>query len=121
MTVEVKNYKRKPTVVQAIQFNGANIDDLYEFGQIFILDKGKDIQVINDGTEILIKYINRQGIPEELKTGDYLIKGIDGEVYSCNKNTFSLLYEKTNAPFEINERFIDPNEPKGEVSSNEEN
>jgi hypothetical protein len=113
---EVKNYKRKPVVVQAIQFTGNNFDDLKGFGFFY---ENKEINHMSDS--YLRGIFDYEGFKIILDEGDYLVRGIDKSFYTCRKELFPLIYEETELPFKINERFIDPNELKGEVSSNEEN
>lgn len=112
MTVEVKNYKRKPTVVQAIQFTGNNFDDFEEFGGISIdRDSVTNIIDIDNGNRLSFSYDTNEG-KVRVETGDYLVKGIDGLVYPCNRKMFSLIYEETELPFKLAEGF----EEKGEKS-----
>ncbi len=81
----VKKYRRKPIVIEAIQWTGDNTNEVLGFG------KGK------------IKY--RRFIDEELyvKTlegelraskGDYIIKGVRGEFYPCKPDIFEKIYEE---------------------------
>ena len=101
---EVKNYKRKPTVVQAIQFTGNNLDELREFGMM--IEGDPSFFQITDGKEERqgVEYFTQEG-KGHLETGDYIVKGVDGMSYPCNRKIFPLIYEETELPFKINEEF----------------
>ena len=105
-----QTYKRKPTVVQAIQFTG-NIDEIEAFNpHIHLKGAGSDKIIKNEkGEIIMIRFETPEGI-SNLYLGDYLVKGIDGATYPCNKNTFPLVYEKTNSAYVNKDLFTDPNE-----------
>ena len=78
----IKKYRKKPVVVEVVQWTGDNIDEVLEFGQ------GK------------IKYINGKPTIETLEgtltasKNDYIIKGIKGEYYPCKPDVFANTYEE---------------------------
>ena len=116
---EVKNYKRKPTVVQAIQFTGNNFNDVNNFaGNRLILDSFTP--VIHP-----IKGYIKSGFFEtpmgnfRLDEGDYIVKDLDGMFYPCDEKSFNLLYSLTELPYKIDEQFSDLRD-YGE-NNNEEN
>jgi len=80
-------YRKKPIEVEAIQFiiEFPQLDKLREFAGDNI-----DYQWIHEG-EISVKTLegNMRAYEE-----DYIIKGIKGEFYPCNKDIFELTYEK---------------------------
>lgn len=80
----VKKYVKKPIQIEAVQWTGDNFKDLYNFagndvyfqdGWIYVHTLEGDMKMVN-------------------KTGDYLIKGIRGEFYFCEKNIFEETYEE---------------------------
>lgn len=100
---EVKNYKRKPIVVQAIQFTGDNFDDLKKFANCNLVFSSESIlfnpELNKELTEITIE--TPEGI-KKLKSGDYLIKEPIEEIYhACEERIFTLLYENTTSPFKL--------------------
>lgn len=79
-------YRKKPVVVEAIQFNGKNSADIHEFcGDKIREPVGKDYLEIEtlEGVHIA-------------SPGDYIIKGIKGEFYPCKPDIFEATYEKVN-------------------------
>ena len=90
-------YKKKPVVIEAIQWNGQNTKQILEFmGQKVDLsnqiaqDRFYDYELsLQNGWEITtlegghIASIN-----------DFIIKGIKGEFYPCKPDIFELTYDK---------------------------
>ena len=84
----VKKYVKKLIPIEAVQYTGNNFDELQEFA-------GNDVY-LQDG------YVFVHTIEGEMKmvnkTGDYLIKGIHGEFYFCEKAIFEESYEEYEEP-----------------------
>ena len=80
MTYTVK----MPVRIDAIQYTGNNFAELYDFA-------GDDIY-LQDG-QVYIHTIECD-IKMKNKIGDYLVKGVKGEFYFCEKSIFEELYEK---------------------------
>ena len=79
-------YRKKPIVIEAIQFNGRNSADIHEFcGDKIREPIGKDYLEIEtlEGVHIV-------------SPGDYIIKDIKGEFYPCKPDKFEATYEKVN-------------------------
>ena len=78
------NYRKKPVVIESIQFNGDNL---------------KECEVFIEGNfDNSLNYPNiktLEGIMHVSK-GDYIIKGIKGEFYPCKPDIFEQTYEKVN-------------------------
>lgn len=79
-------YIKKPIPIEAVQYNGTNFDELSEFA-------GNDIIKTDD--DIIIHTLEGD-MKMKNKTGDYLIKGIDGEFYFCEKSIFERSYQLFN-------------------------
>ena len=81
-------YRKKPVEVEAEQFiiwDYNKVPDFVEiFGQKFII-KG-----VNFKRYIVIPTL--EGIMKA-NVGDYVIKGIKGELYSCREDIFKMTYE----------------------------
>ena len=76
-------YRKKPVVIEAIQFNGRNSADIHEFcGDKVREPVGKDYLEIETLEGIHI-----------VSPGDYIIKGIKGEFYPCKPDIFEMTYE----------------------------
>lgn len=100
----IKRYVKKLVEIEAIQFNGYNWVECYQFMNK-PLEYGKDY-VIKDTTdidgEICIQWI---GVHESIdietlegtmkcSKGDYIIRGVNGEFYPCKPDIFEKTYEK---------------------------
>lgn len=79
----IMKYRKKPVVIEAIQWNGLNWDELVEFGCQCAQDQDDKILI---PTLEGILYAN---------VGDYIIKGVAGEFYPCKPSIFEATYEKT--------------------------
>ena len=80
----VKKYKKKPVEIEAIQLTFKTVDECLAF-----CGNAK----INETTgEFQIKTL--EGVMTA-KIGDYIIKGLAGEFYPCDKDIFNKSYERT--------------------------
>lgn len=80
----IKKVRKKPMIVEAIQFTGNNKFDICEFvkGQKFDIEFDDEFIKINtlEGTMIATK-------------GNWIIKGIKGEVWPVREDIFNETYE----------------------------
>lgn len=85
-------YKRRPVTVEAVRFTEETLTELYDFmniaGQGSFLDCGHGI----DPTDGKFKITTPEGVMEA-SIGDYIIKGVQGELYPCKPEIFERLYE----------------------------
>lgn len=80
------NYRKKPVIIQAIQWTGANMYEITEFSDASDIFGFKD-----DKCSITT--------PEGVMTadvGDWIIKGVKGEFYPCKPDIFEATYEPVN-------------------------
>ena len=75
-------YRKKPVVIEAVQWTGNNLPDIIPFAKEAI-DKW-------DGTDL---YINTLEGTMTASVNDYIIKGIKGEFYPCKPDIFEQTYE----------------------------
>jgi hypothetical protein len=96
---KVKQYRKKPVVIDAIGWDGsiqATRKVLEFMGQNVVTDCNKASDAfcdyhqacVNDG--LMIKTLEGQHIAS---VGDYIIKGVQGEFYPCKKDIFEQTYE----------------------------
>ena len=83
----VKTYRKVPGEIEAIQFNGTNRDECLKF---LGLDIVKTSIVWDDKA---IKIITLEGTMTA-QSGDYIIKGVQGEFYPCKPDIFEMTYEE---------------------------
>lgn len=103
--IMIKKYVKKPIVIEAIQWTGKNLIDIYAF----LCDKSREeiIKEINhdfQDTHVWGNYESNiiQGglyistLEGKLKSdiGDYIIKGVNGEFYPCKPDIFAKTYEE---------------------------
>lgn len=83
--MNVKRYRKKPVIIEALQWTGDNTPEIKMFcGEkaIFVDNNGK--------LELRIKTLEGMHIAT---IGDYIIKGIEGEFYPCKESIFKKTYE----------------------------
>ena len=87
MEKDKMKYRKKPVVIDAIQFIGTNQDEIIEF------TKGHALK----GLEVLetVKIQTMEGLMTA-KRGDWIIKGIKDEYYPCDPDIFAQTYEDAN-------------------------
>lgn len=76
-------YRKKPIEVDALEWTGHNVEEMDLFaGDCFVLyDEFPKVYDKLHDTWIW------------LKVGDYIIRGIEGELYPCVRSVFELTYE----------------------------
>ena len=78
----IKKYRKKPVVIEAVQWVGNNLSDI----ETFI---GRSVK--NKETTIVIRTLEGD---MEASLGDYIIKGVNGEFYPCKPDIFDKTYEE---------------------------
>lgn len=87
-------YRKKPIVVEAVQFNGEMTSELKSF-----LDNANytvDLMSVGLTTTQSIptlKINTLEGVMDAIP-GDFIIKGVNGEYYPCKPGIFAKTYEK---------------------------
>ena len=94
-------YRKKPVVIEAIQYTGDNIVEIIKFMQECAHgDKTKYLRFDATRGEYFIKTLEGKYI---LSEGDYIICGIKVEFYPCKPDIFEQTYEKAD-PENLNHR-----------------
>ena len=86
----MKKYVKKPIEVEAIQIKVENMLELERF-LIDNLDKGRIEVSFPEGIVVIISTLEGDMKAHE---GDYIIKGVRGELYPCRKDIFEETYEE---------------------------
>lgn len=77
-------YRKKPVIIEAIEWTGTNYEELFELGMdrrtTWVVQGECPIPTL-EGTM-------------KAKIGDYIIKGVQGEFYPCKPDIFAATYEK---------------------------
>jgi hypothetical protein len=79
-----QKFKKKPVVIEAVQWTGQN--------QFEIMNFCKTCYLTSSGTvkDLYIDTLEGDMLANE---GDYIIKGVAGEFYACKPDIFALTYE----------------------------
>lgn len=100
----LKNYVKKPVVIQAVQLSPNNIKQVYDLVYntevklesamaearwddycSSVVTEGMIIPTLEDGNNSQVKHV--------ASIGDYIIRGIKGEFYPCKPDIFELTYQ----------------------------
>lgn len=87
-------YKKKPVIIEAIQFDGLNLEEIKSFvGDNLIYDIIDTAWQVGKGRpHILMKIKTLEG-NMNVSEMDYIIKGVNGEFYPCKPDIFEKTYE----------------------------
>lgn len=90
----IKNYKKKPVTIQAIQWTGDNLREVIDF-------TGLHESAHKWSWDEYQHVVNTQGLKiftlegsMMASIGDFIIKGVKGEFYPCKPDIFSATYEE---------------------------
>ena len=78
----IKQYKKKPVVVSAVKWDGANLQEIKAFTE------GK--AMVKNNTLIIPTLEGTMAA----EVGSYIIKGVKGEYYPCRGDIFEDTYEE---------------------------
>lgn len=78
-------YRKKPVVIEAVQYDGSSksVDEIMDMG---------GTEGINNSPEGL--YITTLEGTMRADKGDFIIKGVKGELYPCKPDIFEATYEE---------------------------
>lgn len=81
----MKRYRKKPVVIEAVQWTGKNVDEIKKFMA------GSEREPWMRGRVVIIDTLEG---PHVASPGDYIIKGVHGEFYPCKPDIFAKTYEE---------------------------
>jgi len=89
-------YRKKPVVMEAIQYKGCITDDIKNFTNECIkveytVGTSEDGGYFQQYTRVTISTLEGEMLVSD---GDYIIKGVNGEFYPCKPDIFKKTYEK---------------------------
>ena len=84
--MHVQRYRKKPVVVEAIQYDGENVPQIVEWMALAESEITFQLQYNALAIETL-EGIMCAGV------GDWIIKGVKGEFYPCKPDIFDATYE----------------------------
>lgn len=86
----IMKYRKKPVVIEAVQWTGDNNEEINNFcgdSAKFVTSRLGNAVLYSLGIETLEGFM-------QASTGDYIIKGVNGEYYPCKPDIFEKTYEK---------------------------
>ena len=79
----IQKFRKKPVVIEAVQFNGENQSEIISFA-------GKVAKMEGTLKHLIIKTLEGR---MSVSSGDWIIKGVKGEFYPCKPDIFEATYE----------------------------
>lgn len=77
----IRKFRKRPVVIEAVQWNGDNLEEIKEFAPGVILVNGKSSLEVATMAGTVILHV-----------GHWLIKGVEGEFYPCDPYIFAITY-----------------------------
>lgn len=93
LLISGRSFKKKPVMIEAIQYTGDNTDDILEFGDGDIIRYNNTDPRPNNPSGKFCYVKTREGMIVGI-VGDWFIKGVEGEFYPCGDDIFKKTYEK---------------------------
>ena len=95
--MKVKEYRKKPVVIEAVQWTGENLREVIAFTDGPPETKSHHAGMMWEQYEDLVRKDGRKIYTLEGKMdaspGDWIIKGVKGEFYPCKNDVFVISYE----------------------------
>lgn len=82
----INTYRKKPLVVEALQWTGFNLNEVMGFCPMIQAEKG----LLDRFPELYIRTLEGE---MHVSLNDFIIKGVRGEFYACKPDIFWETYE----------------------------
>ena len=87
-------YRKIPIIVEAIRWNGINLDEIKAFvGKSLIYEIIDDAWKAGKSSPYVIMKIKTLEGYMNVSINDFIIKGVNGEFYPCKPDIFEKTYE----------------------------
>lgn len=86
----MSKYRKKPVVIEAIQYTFYNKSEIDEFVGVQLGEYTRNLSDKKYDTFLIIPTLEGN---MEANVGDYIIKGVNGEFYPCKPDIFEKTYE----------------------------
>ena len=84
-------YRKKPVVIEAVQWDGENLDEVMTFCNG---DASYELMAIGASELVITTLEDGESIARHVASvGDFIIKGVAGEFYPCKPGIFAATYE----------------------------
>lgn len=88
----IKQYRKKPVVIEAVEFTRHNFKEVAEFvGKSLVFTRPFDEDDFTGHALVAIPTLEGDMLATE---GDFIIKGVKGECYPCKPDIFWQTYEE---------------------------
>lgn len=89
-------YRKKPVVVEAIQWTGSNLEEIRNFVGSDLIEEYVELFDIKRTLKEMLVDIAIDTLEGTMRVdyGDYIIKGVKGELYPCKPDIFLKTYEE---------------------------
>lgn len=79
----IKQYRKKPVVIEALEWTGTNLDEVYQFVPPHLrVEEADGLHIVTlEGDHFA-------------SIGDFIIKGVKGEFYPCKPDIFAMTYDE---------------------------
>lgn len=96
-------YRKKPIVIEAIQFNNINADEISAFVGKKVKQEIESETAYEAGMGAPISSVTIETLEGNMKAipRDWIIKGVNGEFYPCKPDIFEKTYEPINSKEEV--------------------
>jgi hypothetical protein len=81
-------YRKKPVVIEAVQWTGKNLANVCSLA----MTANREIEVVDTDKGLSIEIPTLEGVMTA-SPGDWIIKGVQGELYPCKPDIFEATYE----------------------------
>lgn len=85
---KIMRYKKKPVEVEAMRFFSDSKREAYQWA--IGINKNINLEFLGGKTAVIIPTLEGDMICQD---GDYIIKGVQGELYPCKPDIFEKTYE----------------------------
>ena len=87
-------YRKKPVEIEAIKWTGYNLNEVIDFvGESLLYEIYDDAWKVGKAPVMVDMKIKTLEGNMTVSTGDYIIKGVQGEFYPCKPDIFEQTYE----------------------------
>lgn len=89
-------YRKKPVVIEAIQYNNINYGEVSTFTGLALVPQleSETAYIAGQGNPIFSLVIPTLEGDMKAMPGDFIIRGIKGEFYPCKPDIFEATYDK---------------------------
>jgi len=86
-------YRKKPVIIEAVQFDGSeqSIVNIMQLNRALDGCVSRQVDVDHGGKTLFIHPLEGK---MEASLNDFIIKGVQGEIYPCKPDIFKQTYEK---------------------------